>query len=195
MHILNVLDAVAKRRTVRRFRQDPIDRESIVKMIDVARVSPSAGNMQSLKYAVVASKEEREAIFPYIKYAGYIPEWNPELSESPVAFIAVLNDTSIRANNAFTQCDSGISMMAISMIAEEMGYSSCILGAIEREKIAEILGIKSQYEILYLVGLGISMQENSQFDDSGSVKYVMDQNGNFQVPKRKLEDLIVNRGK
>lgn len=192
---MNISDVLAKRRTARSFLDDPIPEEDILKMIDLARLSPSAGNMQSLKYAVVNFKEEREAIFPYVKYAGYIPEWNPEFEESPVAFIAVLNDTSIRANNAFTQCDSGISMMAISLVAEEIGYSSCILGAIDREKIAEILGIHSQYEILYLVGLGISKQKNSSFDDSDSVKYVMDQNGNFQVPKRKLEDVIIDRSK
>lgn len=164
-------------------------------MIDLARLSPSAGNLQSLKYAIVDSKEEREAMFPYIKYAGYIPEWNPEFSESPTAFIVVMNDTAIRANNAFTQCDSGIAMMAISLVAEEMEYGSCILGAIEREKIAEILGIEAEYEILYLVALGVSKQENTQFDDSETVKYVMDSDKNFQVPKRKLEDVIIDRSK
>lgn len=191
---MNVSDAVANRRTARSFCEKPIPKEDILKMIDLARRSPSAGNLQSLKYAIVDSREEREAVFPYIKYAGYTPEWNPEFSESPAAFIVVLNDTAIRVNNAFTQCDSGLAMMAIFLVAEEMGYGSCILGAIDREKIAEILGIHSQYEILYLVGLGISKQKNSSFDDSDSVKYVMDQNGNFQVPKRKLEDIIVNSG-
>lgn len=190
---MNVYDAVKSRRTVRRFKQEPIDRESIIKMIEGARVSPSAGNMQSLKYAIVDSIEERNAIFPYIKYAGYISEWNPEFDETPVAFIAVLNDVNIRKTNAVTECDSGIAMMAISLIAVEMGFDSCILGAIDRKKISEILGINPEYEILYLIGIGKANQENTQFDDSNNVKYVIDELKNFNVPKRKIEDIIVYR--
>lgn len=190
---MNIYDAVKSRRTVRRFKQDAVDREAIIKMIDAARVSPSAGNMQSLKYTIIDSSEERKAVFPYIKYAGYITDWNPEFDETPVAFIAVLNDVNIRKTNVMTECDSGIAMMAISLVAVEMGFDSCILGAIDRKKISEILGINPEYEILYLIGLGKSNQENTQFDDSDSVKYLMDEFKNFQVPKRKIEDVIVNR--
>ena len=188
---MNVYDTVKSRRTVRRFKQEPIDRESIIKMIDAARVSPSAGNIQSLKYAIIDSLDERKAMFPYIKYAGYIADWNPEFTESPVAFIAVLNDTNIRKTNSSTECDCGIAMMSISLVAAEMGLGSCILGAIDKDSIAKVLNLDSKYEILYLIGLGISNQENTQFDDSDSVKYAMDLSNNFNVPKRKIDDIIV----
>lgn len=190
---MKVCDVVKARRTVRRFKQECIDREAIVKMIDAARVSPSAGNIQSLKYAIIDSLEERKAIFPYVKFAGYITDWNPEFKESPAAFIAVLNDTKIRMTNALAECDAGIAMMTISLVAAEMGYGSCILGAIDRERISEILGINTEYEIMYLIGLGTAIQKNTQFDCSDSVKYIMDEYENFQVPKRKIEDVIVNR--
>ena len=104
-----------------------------------------------------------------------------------------MNDVNIRKTNAVTECDSGIAMMAISLIAVEMGFDSCILGAIDREKISEILGINPEYEILYLIGIGKANQENTQFDDSNRVKYVMDELKNFKVPKRKIEDVIVYR--
>ena len=188
---MNVYDAIKSRRTVRSFRQEPIDRESIIKMIDAARVSPSAGNIQSLKYVIIDLLDERKAIFPYIKYAGYIADWNPEFAESPAAFIAVLNDTKIRKTNSSTECDCGIAMMSISLVAAEMGLGSCILGAIDKESIAKVLNLNSEYEIMYLIGLGISNQKNTQFDDSDSVKYVMDVSNNFKVPKRKIDDIIV----
>ncbi|MBQ9940355.1 MAG: nitroreductase family protein [Clostridia bacterium] len=193
---MNVLDAVLSRRTARIFEQDPIPREHTIKMIDLARLSPSAGNMQSLKYLIIDSQKEREAIFPYIRYAGYIKDWNPEFSQSPVAFIAVLNNTEIRETCSFTQCDCGIAMMTVSLAAVEMGYDSCILGAIDRKEISGIIGIPPRYEIMYLIGLGKSNQKNTWFDDN-SVKYVMDESYNFKVPKRKLEDVILtldNRG-
>ncbi|MBE7015403.1 MAG: nitroreductase family protein [Ruminococcaceae bacterium] len=190
---MNVYDSIKSRRTVRRFKQESIDREYITKMIDAARVSPSAGNMQSLKYAIIDSFDERKAIFPHVKYAGYINDWNPEFDETPPCFIAVLNDTNIRRTNSYTECDAGIAMMAISLVCVEMGLDSCILGAIDKEEITRVLEIKPEYEILYLVGVGKSDQSNAQIDNSDSVKYVMDELKNFTVPKRRIEDIIVYR--
>lgn len=190
---MNISDSVLHRRTTRRFKQDSINRECIKRMIDLARMSPSAGNIQSLKYLIIDSLHERKAIFPHIKYASYIENWNPVFSESPVAFIVVLNDRSIRPNNSFTQCDCGIAMMTISLVAIEMGLDTCILGAINRNEITNILSIPSEYEVLYLIGLGVSNQSNTQVDDSNSVKYEMDESYNFIVPKRKLEDVLLNK--
>lgn len=190
---MNVFDAVKSRRTVRSFKNESVSREDIVKMIDSARISPSAGNIQSLKYEIIDSPEERKVIFPYVKYAGYIAHWNPKFEETPAAFIAVLNDTDIRKTNSFTECDAGIAMMAISLVAVEMGYDSCILGAIDRKKLAKILGIN--HDILYLIGIGKSNQKNTMYDDSDNVKYEMDEGHNFKVPKRKLEDIIVSWNK
>ena len=63
---MNISDAVLHRRTTRVFKQDSINRECIKRMIDLARMSPSAGNIQSLKYLIIDSLHEREAIFPHI---------------------------------------------------------------------------------------------------------------------------------
>ena len=84
-------------------------------------------------------------------------------------------------------------MMAISLAAVEMKIDSCILGSIDREKIAETIKLTSNYEILYLIGLGISNQLNSQFDSNDSVKYTMDASLNFHVPKRSIKTIIINR--
>ena len=191
---MNVIDAVKSRRTVRRFLQEPVEKKLILEMIDAARLSPSAGNVQSLKYIAIDSYDVRKAIFPYVKYAGYIPDWNPDFEETPTAFIAVLSDTAIRKTNAFTDCDSGIAMMAISLVACELGLDSCILGAIDKKEISEILGIAPEYELLYLIGIGKANQVNTQYDDSTNVKYLMDDNKNFKVPKRKLEDIVIEIG-
>lgn len=190
---MNVYEAIKNRRTVRIFNQESIDRDCIIKMIDSARLSPSAGNVQSLKYAIIDSLEDRKAIFSYIKYAAYIDDWNPTFSESPASFIAVLNDTTIRKTNALSECDCGIAMMSISLMAVEMGFDSCILGSIDRHNISKVLNIRPEYDIMYLIGIGKSKQKNKQYDADDSIKYVMDTYHNFKVPKRKLESIIVDR--
>lgn len=190
---MNVYDAIKLRRTVRKFKNEAIDRKCIMDIIDGARVSPSAGNIQSLKYTIIDSEKERKDIFPYIKYAGYISDWNPDFSESPTSFIAILNDTKIRKTCNLTECDCGIAMMAISLLAIEKGLDTCILGAIDRKKISEILNISPEYELMYLIGIGKADQFNKQYNCSDNVKYTIDTNGNFNVPKRQLEDILIER--
>lgn len=188
---MNICDALRKRRTARRFKQEAIPEEKLIEMIDCARLSPSGANLQSLKYYVISREEIRREIFPYISYAGYIPEWNPEFSESPMAFIAVFNDTKIRPTNDAAQCDSGIAMMSICLAAQELGYDSCMLGAIKREEIKKVLSVGEDYDLMYLVALGVSLGENSFYDSDEEIKYTMDKEKNFRVPKRSLKSVLL----
>lgn len=188
---MDIYTALRNRRSVRKFSQEDIEYTDIIKMIDCARMSPCAANMQSLKYMIINNDEKRNEIFPFIKYAGYIPDWNPQLNESPTAFIAVLNDTKIRPTNALSECDCGIAMMSISLVAFEMGIGSCILGSIDKNKIKEILKISTDYDIMYLIGLGYPKQSNFSCETKNDIKYVMDDEENFRVSKRKLEDILI----
>lgn len=188
---MNIYTTIKNRRTIRKFTQKKIKYKNIIKMIDYARMAPSAANIQSLKYMIIYKQEEREKIFPFIKYAGYIPTWNPELNESPTAFIAVLNDTRIRDTNALCECDCGIAMMSICLVASGMRIGSCILGSIDRNKIREILKIDEHYDIMYLIGLGYSNQNSSLCETDDDIKYTIDNKRNVIVPKRKLADIII----
>ena len=84
--------------------------------------------------------------------------------------------------------------MSMIMSAIDMGIGSCILGAIDKDAISKLLGIKEQYDLMYLIGLGISKQNNLQFDSDDSVKYILDESGNFLVPKRTLNNILIDKG-
>ena len=191
--IMDITTALKKRRSARIFKQLPVEEDKLVNMIDLARLSPSGANLQSLKYIIITKESIRKELFPLIAYAGYIPEWNPAFEETPQAFIAVINDTKIRPTNDATQCDSGIAMMSICLAAYEMGYDSCMLGAIKRKEIAELLKLGEGYDLMYMIGIGVSDVENSSFDSSDEIKYEMDEKKNFKVPKRKIEDVLINK--
>ncbi len=187
---MNVYDAAVSRRTIRKFKQDPISSEAIDKIIECARLAPYGANMQPLKFAVVTDEQKRKELFPLIKYAGYLTDWNPAFEECPPVFIAILNDTSIKpSENA--ECDCGAAVMSMCLEAEELGLGSCWLGAIDRAKIKEKLGLDEKYDVKYLLGLGRSAQSGEAFDMEGDIKYYFDENGNVHVPKRTMEEIIV----
>lgn len=187
---MTVYDAIKERRTARLFNDNPVSYETIMKLIDGARLSPAAANLQPLKYGIITDVELRKQMYPHVRYAGYINDWNPCFEESPKAFIAVLCDPSIRHTDK-SECDSGIAMMAISLLAHEEGLGSCIIGSIDRKDIKKILGIGDELDLMYLVALGYHDTSCSSYDSDDNIKYHMEEPGNFVVPKRKLDSIIL----
>ena len=129
-------------------------------------------------------------MYPFIKYAGYLPDFNPTFEQSPTAFIVVLNDTEIKSTEK-SECDSGAVIMNMCLMATELGLGSCWLGAINREEIRRILKINKKYDITYLLGLGYPDQKGEFFEMEDSIKYYHDDNENLFVPKRPLDEVII----
>ncbi len=187
---MNVFEAIKSRRTVRKFKQTEVKRDDLLKMIDGARLAPYAANLQPLKFSVVTDKETRKALYPHIKYAGYIKEWDPSFEETPTAFIVVYNDTAIKPTEK-SECDSGAAVMTMCLAAKELGLDTCWLGAIDRAAIKGILNPPESLDVTYLLGVGYGDQTGDTFDLTDSVKYEFDDQLNVHVPKRRMEDILI----
>lgn len=188
---MTVSEAIFNRRTVRKFKQERVERDDLLKIADCGRMSAFAANIQPLKYALVNDEETVGKMYPFTKWAGYISDWEPAEDERPTAYIAVLTDTEIKsAEKSETDCGAAITSMMLG--AYEMGLGSCWLGAINREEIKKLLNLEDKYYVSYLLAVGYAAQSGESFEmTDGSVKYYFDENGNVHVPKRKLEDVIV----
>ena len=187
---MNVSDAISKRRTIRKFRQDSLCDNDIIDIIDAARLAPTGANLQSLKYAVVKDENIRKQMFPYIKYAGYLPGWNPTFDECPPVFIVIVNDVDIKPD-ARSEVDCGAAIMSMCLAALDKGIGSCWLGAIERDKIKDILCLKPNHSIAYILGLGYPTQDAKDVPMTDGVKYYFDENGTVCVPKRSMEEILI----
>lgn len=187
---MNVYEAVMNRRTVRKFTPQAVKREDILKIIDCARMSAFGANMQPLKFAVIDG-ENANKVYPFTKWAGYISGWEPDENERPSAYIAILADTEIKPAEK-TETDSGAAVTSMMLEALELGLGSCWLGAINREGIKEALNIDEKYHVTYLLALGYPAQTGEVFNiQDNNVKYYFDENENVHVPKRTLDEVIV----
>lgn len=187
---MDVKSAIAARRTIRKFKNTPVDSEKLTELIQAAVLAPTGANLQPLKYKIITDKDIRFKLFPNIKYAGAIPNWNPTFEQTPTAFIAVLADTLIKPS-ANTECDCGAAIMSMCLYAVEMGLGTCWLGAINRKEIKKILRLDEKFEVKYLLGIGESDQQGEIFPINDTVKYYFDENENCHVPKRTLAEVIV----
>ena len=187
---MEVYEAIKKRRTIRRFEQTPVPANALETLVDSARLAPFGANLQPLKYGIVTDEDKRKLLFPHIKYAGYLPDWDPSFEECPTAFIVIMNDTSIKPTDK-TECDSGAAVMSMCLAAENLGLGTCWLGAIDRAEIKKALNIDDKYDITYLLGVGYPAQTGKVYDMTDSVKYDFDENGNVRVPKRPMSEVLI----
>jgi len=188
---MKVYEAAIKRRTIRKFSQKKIENETLLKFIDAARVSPSAANMQPVKYIIVNDDEIVKELFPFVKWAGYItPNGNPQKGEEPTAYIVILADTNVR--KAGSEYDIGAAAQTIILCAQEEGIGSCWMQAIDKDKIRSLLNVDGQYEVNSVLSLGYPAEAPLAEDETGSIKYYKDENGTLHVPKRRREDVLIN---
>jgi len=187
-------DVVKRSRSYRRFYEDKkIDREELEYLIDCARLTPSAQNLQPLKYIIVTDKE-KDKVFPYCKWAAYLKEWNgPEEGERPSAYIVVLSDGSISKS---VKWDHGIAAQTILLAAAYRNMGGCIIGSVDRESLADSLRITARYGIEFVIALGYPKEHVviDEIEPDGDIKYYRDKFQIHHVPKRKLRDIIIKTG-
>ena len=185
-------EIVRKNRSYRRFQQNaPVEMETLRGLVDLARLSASARNLQVLRFIVSCDPATNVQIFATLAWAGYLPDWpGPADGERPAAYIVVLSDPQA---SPFIGVDSGLAMQNILLGAVEKGLGGCILGSVQRGKLRELLAIPERYEIQWVVALGKPLETVviEEIGPDGDVKYWRDAQAVHHVPKRLLDDLIL----
>jgi len=183
-----IYEKVMSRRTIRKYVQKDVPREVLLRCVDAARLSPSGANRQPLKYVVVNDQELAKEVFGTLRWAGYLPGYQPGESEMPRAYIVMLLDKGISENFGH---DAGIAAMSISMVAYDEGLGSCILGSVDREKLKPMLKVPDGFDIVLVVALGYPTESPvADKVKDGNIKYWLDENSVLHVPKRNLEEIV-----
>jgi nitroreductase len=186
-------DLVLKNRSYRRFfEEEKITQDTLLKLVDYARLVPSGANKQALRYYLASEKSHNKQIFETLGWAGYLKEWQgPVVGERPAAYIILLQDSSYKMATSF---DAGIAAQTILLGATEMGFGGCMIGNIQTEKLKQVLNLAENLEIVLVLALGKPKESVTieTMDENGDIKYWRDEQQGHHVPKRKLSDIIIN---
>lgn len=196
---MEIMELLRTRRTYRRFDQSrPVPEEALTDMMEAARLSSSAANLQQLHFLVARSPELVEKIFPLTFWAAALPRdvGRPGQGKHPVMYWMILTSKSQR--NSWTDIDIGIAASNITMAAWSHGVGSCIMGAIDRKGIADVLKLHGNLkldgdqELHSVIAFGYPTHSSTVVspDESGGLKYYIDEKDNFYVPKREISDFI-----
>lgn len=175
-------------RTYRRFLQTPVPAALLREAVNQARLASSAANAQVLRYVVVSDPATMAALQPHVKWAGYLPPEDgvPKAGEQPTAFVAVVKTAGA---NAYADIDVGLSVHAMTAVLWEAGVGSCLMGAIDRPAIKALLPIAAEDELRLMVAIGYPAHKSHVVPLTDTVKYALDDNRDYVVPKRSLEDV------
>lgn len=192
-----IKDIVLKNRSYRGYDPSvPVPDEDILEMIDCARLSASSRNAQPLKYLIANDDETVKTLRGLVKYGRALPELNlPFPGEEPPAFIVICQDTDIVSGDATFAKDIGIAAQSITLAAAEMGYGACMIANYPAEKTREALGLPENLPVRLVISLGKPKEEIciEDLEEGGDFKYYRDEEGVHHVPKRRLEDILINR--
>ena len=189
-------EIIAKTRTFRRFSQkEQISMTILHELIDLARLGGSARNGQPWQYMAVNTLDLCAKIFPYLGWAGYLTDWKgPVEGERPSAYIlCLLNKNRLKGPETEAQFDLGVATQNLLLGAMEKRIGGCRIGAFS-PKLASLFDMPEHVAISLVVALGkpretVIIEECKSEDD---VRYWRDENGVHHVPKRSLEDCLLD---
>jgi nitroreductase len=186
-------DLVLKNRSYRRFYEEvDITLDTLKQLVDLARLSASATNAQPLKYILSWEQGKNSLIFPHLVWARFLTNWpGPAEGERPSAYIIILGDAEI---SRFWDYDAGIAAQSILLGATEKGLGGCMIANIRREGLRKALKIPERYEMLLVLALGKPKEKVviEAVGPDGNTRYWRDGEGVHHVPKRPLDEVIID---
>lgn len=180
-------------RSTRSFKPDVIvSQKTLEELVDTARKAPAAMNLQPLKYKLVTSAEEKNAIMGITRWATSLSVKLPPDGHEPSAFIVICHDKDIAEERPIFMIDVGIVAEVMILAAKERGLDCCLIGSATGDAIKNALSLPENIAPKLILALGVSDEtavlENAK---NGNVTYYRDKANTHHVPKRRLEDIII----
>lgn len=148
---MSVLDIIRQRRSIRRYKPDPLPDDLLLDVLEAARLAPSGKNGQPWKFIVVKDQDMKEKLATASRNQRF-------MAAAPVILVACgYPDRSyLRQGNYMTSwtIDVSCALDHLMLKAQEEGLGTCWIGAFEEKEVKPLLGIPDDVRVLALTPLG-----------------------------------------
>ena len=158
---MEFLDVIKNRRSIRKYKPDPVPDEDIEYVLNAARLAPSWKNRQCWRYVVVKNKETIK------KIASARPQSQDWLSEAPVMIVACADpdESGHREGKDYYLVDIGISFEHLLLAAKDRGLGTCWIGGFNEKIVKEAIGVPDNIRVVAFTPLGYPAEEKSEIID------------------------------
>ena len=144
---MDVSHAIATRRSIRNYKKDAeIPHEALLKILEAARLAPSAGNRQPWSFVVVKDAETKRKVAEACNRQSFVGDAS--------VIIVVFGDPAV--SRWYAQ-DPMIAVEHIALEAVELGYGTCWIGAFNEDELKKILGAPQNLRVVCAMPIGVPM--------------------------------------
>jgi nitroreductase len=154
---MDVFTAINRRRSVRAYKTAEVEDEKLKKVLEAARLSPSASNRQDWKFIVVRDPETRKKLVRAAFGQSFI-------GEAPVVIAACGTEPEavMACGQPTYTVDVSIACALMILQACELGLGTCWIGAFKEDEVKKILKIPEPIRVVALISLGYPDEDPSQ---------------------------------
>jgi nitroreductase len=161
---MKFLELVQSRQSDRAYLDKPVEKEKIERILEAARLAPSACNAQPWKFVVVTDSEKRMQIADAT--ASKLLSMNHFTKQAPVQLALVEENANFTSsvggmltNKHYPHIDLGIVASHICLAAADEGLGSCMIGWCDEKKVRKVLDIPGNKRVMLVILLGYSAQK------------------------------------
>jgi len=166
---MDFFELAEKRYSVRSYKPDPVEDEKLEKVLEAARIAPTACNLQPFQLIVIHTKGREEELRRIYKSSWFV--------EAPLIICACAipsQSWSRRDGKNYCHIDVTIAMDHLILAAASLGLGTCWIGAFDPLEARSILGLPDEVEPIAFTPLG----------------YPNDQPGHRHKSRKSLSELI-----
>ena len=164
---MKVFDAICLRRSIRKYKSDPVEKGKLERILEAGRLSPSAVNKQPWHFIVVRDPSVRESL-----RASYGQSW---FVNAPLIIVVCADPNSAwvrRDGEEFWKVDAAIALQNMILCATEEGLGTCWIGAFSEEPARRVLKIPEKIRIAAMTPLGYADESKEPVSDRKPLKKI-----------------------
>ena len=155
---MDIFQVIRDRRSIRKFKDTPVDRKKIEQVLDAARLAPSWKNLQCWRFLVLTNPARKEAL------SFAFSDDNPgkkAISQAPAAIVACADPAESELSHGieYYVADASIAFEHICLAAHALGLGTCWLGLFDEDVMKTNLKIPDNMRVVGVTPLGYPDQD------------------------------------
>jgi nitroreductase len=151
---MKIIEEIVNRRSIREYKEKTIESEKLARILEAARLAPTARNQQDWKLILVKNPDIKEKLVELASPHQQFLKGAPII----IAACALNPDYVMRCGHHAYLIDLAIVLEHIALQAVHEGLGTCWIGSFDEEKAKMVLGIPQNIRIVELMSIGYSNQ-------------------------------------
>ena len=158
---MELYEALQERRSVRKYKTDPVPKEKLNRVLEAAQIAPSWKNKQCWRFIVVRDPERKQQL------ADSMPENNPArraVGETAPIVIVLCADTEgsgDKDGKDYYMLDAGLAFQQLMLAAYAEGLGTCWVGLFDEEKARAVCNVPPEFRVVAMTPLGVPEKQPS----------------------------------